>query len=162
MDLIGKKFGRLTPIRKLVMKHRSHYECKCECGNEIIVICKNLKNGNTKSCGCLRNDQCFVTGIQNLAHGHAKQNKITQVYRAYYAMRTRCYNKNYHNYERYGGRGIKVCQRWLDSFEAFLADMGEPLNGDYSLDRIDNNGDYEPSNCKWSIQSDQLKNRTFY
>ena len=162
MDLIGKKFVRLTPIKKLVIKHRSYYVCICECGNEVTVQSKNLKSGNTKSCGCLRKDQGFVTGIQTLKHGHAKQNKITQIYRAYYGMRTRCYNKNYHNYERYGGRGIKVCDRWLESFENFLADVGEPPTVEHTIDRINNEGDYEPNNVRWTTMSEQLKNRSSY
>ena len=83
----------------------------------------------------------------------------TKVYRAYYQMKTRCYNKNHTNYKYYGGRGIKVCKRWLHSFENFLKDIGEPPSKEHSLDRIDSNGNYEPDNCKWSTQKEQIKNR---
>ena len=147
------KFNRLTIIEKVSSKK---YRCKCDCGNETVVYLHHLKSGGTKSCGCLKKE---MIGLTNYKHGHAGNSKTTKIYHAWEGMKARCYNKNYPKYDRWGGRGIKVCDRWLESFENFLADMGEPPGKEYSVDRKDNNGNYEPNNCRWATDDEQQQNR---
>ena len=163
MNLDGEKFGRLIIVGKIIEKRRTYCKCICECGNEIIVRFDCLKSGNTKSCGCLKREVSSITVIGNsFKHGHALAGKFTKEYRAWTNMKTRCYNSNVNNYHRYGGRGIKVCDRWLNDFEAFLNDVGFAPSPEYSIDRINNDGNYEPGNVKWSTASEQVNNRTSY
>lgn len=118
---------------------------------------QSLIRGFTRSCGCL-GAETRVTS--NTTHGHRKRNgNATQVYAAWCSMKNRCHNATADRYDRYGGRGIKICDRWLESFENFLADMGEPPSPQHSLDRIDVNGNYEPSNCRWATQKEQSNNK---
>lgn len=140
-DLAGRRFGMLEAIR---FDGDSHWLCRCDCGNTVSVITSNLTHGNSKSCGCR---------LHPKKHGMA-HSKINQVWRA---MRARCRNPNDAAYANYGGRGIKVCDRWED-FSKFLEDMGPRPDG-YQIDRIDNDGDYEPSNCHWVRQVDNLNNK---
>lgn len=150
VDLLGFKFGRLTVVRKGPVKNtRQTWVCICECGNEKTATNGDLKKGHVRSCGCLM--------IGNPKHGHAKGNG-SPTYRSWRAMMNRCTNKSVRDYEQYGGRGITICERWTDSFEKFLLDMGERPDG-CSLDRINSNGNYEPLNCRWATPSEQVKNR---
>ena len=114
----------------------------------------NLRRGKTGSCGCLAKE---TSKKRLLKHGDCRSVE----HRAWESMKQRCYNKNYYLYRRYGGRGIKVCDEWLNDFQRFLQDMGRKPKGNirYSLDRIDNNKDYCSTNCKWSTDSEQNKNR---
>ena len=141
-NIIGRTFGRLEVIRLAKPKNgRKRYVCVCICKNVRIVEESNLLSGNTKSCGCLR-------------HGY----KGTPTYESWRGMKKRCLDKNNASYPKYGGRGIKVCERWMNSFENFLEDMKERPKGK-SLDRKDVNGDYTPENCKWSTLEEQQRNR---
>lgn len=152
VDIAGQRFGRLV-VLSLHDKKRFGYRwlCQCECGNQIIALGVTLRRGHIQSCGCLQPE---IVAKLNRKHGHAG----TYAYNSWCSMLSRCNNPKDPSYEYYGGRGIKVYPRWRENFEDFLADMG-PRSRDYSLERINNNGDYEPSNCKWIPKSDQGKNR---
>lgn len=126
-------------------------KCKCLCGNEVVVRKPHFINNHTKSCGCLNKEK---TSKLNKTHGLYK----SSTYKSWFAMKQRCINKNFTNFENYGGRGIKVCDRWL-KFHNFLLDMGIKPNKDYQIDRINNNGNYEINNCKWSSRIENCNNK---
>lgn len=146
LDLTERTFGRLTAKKYTQGK----WQCVCSCGSIKSVSSYNLRKGITQSCGCLHSEVVVARNTIHAAHG-------TRAYRIWTNMKDRCANPNNKAYHRYGGRGITVCKRWL-KFENFLADMGQPLE-DLTLDRIDNNKGYEPSNCKWSTYVEQARNR---
>jgi len=156
IDLIGKKFSRLTVLKRMDNnKHRqSTWLCRCDCGKETIIIGRNLKNGNTQSCGCFHKERA---SIANITHGHRKNCITSNIYTVWESMIKRCTNPKNKSYHNYGGRGIKVCKRWL-KFENFLEDMGEVPEG-YQIDRIDNNGNYCKSNCRWTTKKEQARNK---
>lgn len=144
---IGKKFGKLTIIAYSHhdSRKRRWYKCKCDCGNDVVVLIYRLRNGHTKSCGCLQK-------VTNKKHGLSR----TREYQIWADMKGRCLNKRNRNYDYYGGRGISFCKEW-ESFEVFLEDMGKCPNG-FQLDRINVNGNYCKSNCKWSSRQEQMSN----
>ncbi len=158
-DLTGQKFGRLTAIKHAGNDKHNHamWLCKCDCGNEIIVVGYSLRNGVTKSCGCFQRENAIKVGKLNKIHGHCQNNKSSKTYESWHSMIQRCNNSRHKAYNNYGGRGIKICKRWL-KFENFLEDMGEcPLS--LTLDKIDNNGNYRKENCHWTTMKNQERNR---
>lgn len=149
-DLTGQRFGRLIALERINTRvHHTLWLCRCGCGKSARVAYQRLVAGKTRSCGCLRRDL-------NLARGTRHGLTGTSTYRSWASMLTRCRNPNRNTHQRYMGRGIKVCQRWY-SFENFLADMSERPPGT-SLDRINPDGDYEPGNCRWATQREQMAN----
>jgi hypothetical protein len=152
-DLVGQRFGRLVVVALAdpSAAGQVRWHCKCDCGATTAVQTSNLRSGHVRSCGCLG-----AEAKKYIAKTHGMTE--TRTWRSWVAMRRRCRDKSYHQYHLYGGRGISVCERWVDSFEAFLADMGERPAG-RSLDRIDVNGNYEPSNCRWATAQEQTRNR---
>ncbi len=160
-DLLGQRFGKLTVVGENPErnKHRQvRWDCVCACGNEFTVTGFSLTAGHTKSCGCLINESAARVGKQNTTHGHSRQDNETPTYIKWCSMKSRCTNPNADPKGHYYHRGIKVCDRWLDSFENFLEDMGECPDG-YSLERVDVNGDYCPENCIWIPFAKQSANR---
>jgi len=156
----GHDFGRLTCIRRVdppesVVNNSHRYcLCQCSCGNEVIVMLDNLLRGNTKSCGCLQSELAAERGrLLKTTHGMS----YTREYRSWASMVDRCTNEKCHNYGSYGGRGIRVCDRWRSSFENFYSDMGDRPPG-MSIDRIGNDGDYTPDNCRWATTKEQNRN----
>lgn len=159
---IGEKYNNLTIIKDLGWyytsgKSRQRVLCKCICGNEIDVLYESVKNNKTKSCGCYR----IKNGITSFKK-NPENKDIVKVYNIFMSMRQRCYNVNHKEYPNYGGRGIKIYHRWLDKedgFKEFQNDLGPRPSSSYSLDRIDNDGDYTPENCRWATIHTQQRNR---
>lgn len=160
-DMTGMVIGRLKVRNRADGQHRkAHWNCVCECGAHVVVMGEYLRNGTTKSCGCYRSEKASVDATaRNFRHGHNRSGTGNQspTWNSWSSMRKRCTLKSHRSYPDYGGRGIIVCERWT-KFEAFLADMGERPEGK-TLDRIDVNGNYEPSNCQWATLSEQQKNK---
>lgn len=152
VDRTGEVYGRLKVIsRDGVIGQQAAWKCQCDCGNVVTVASYQLGSGNTKSCGCLQKERAAVT---KTTHGLSDSKE----YRTWQAMRTRCTNENRDNYSHYGGRGIEVCSRWMNSFEAFYADMGPAPSTNHSIERNDVDGPYDPSNCRWATQKEQMRN----
>jgi len=148
-------FNRLTVLGK-AMERNAHnqilWDCLCECGNRTKVVTTYLIRGIVKSCGC------YAIELKT-THGLSKKELRILGYNTWDTMKQRCYNSNNTNYPNYGGRGIKICERWLDSFENFISDMGLRPGPGYSIDRKDPNGDYCPENCQWGTGDQQARNK---
>jgi len=147
-NLLGQRFGKLTVIAYAGRNQFDHHLwlCRCDCGNEKTSTTSSLCAGRTIACGCYS---------PHRTHGMSK----TPEYKIWTAMVQRCTTVKHQAYKDYGGRGIKVCERWRHSFENFLDDMGKRPSPLYSLDRIDNDGNYEPGNCRWATQTEQTNNQ---
>lgn len=153
-DLSGARYGRLTVVAKAAEKRGRHtaWICRCDCGAETVVSRHSLTSGNTNSCGCYNKD---INAARFLKHGQHRN----PAYHCWQAVKNRCLRPGSAGYEDYGGRGITMCPEWRDDFAAFLRDMGPRPSRRHSVDRIDNDGDYEPSNCRWATQSEQNLNQ---
>ena len=152
---VGQKFNKFT-ILEFNGKHKSGHLtalCKCDCGNIRTISLSDLKLNRSKSCGCIRKE-----AKQLFKKDHGMTN--TKEFKTWAGIKIRCYNKNYKSYNYYGGKGVTMCNRWLNSFRNFLEDMGFAPTNKHSIDRIDSNGNYEPNNCKWSTLIEQANNKS--
>lgn len=152
---IGEVFARWTVIKPLAGRRALS---RCQCGVVHNVEVKTLRSGRSQSCGCLQREMMVRTKV---THGHSRPTAggHSPTYRAWASMKVRCTNENVPQWNDYGGRGISICERWFHSFEAFLEDMGERPSPAYSLDRKDNDGNYEPGNCRWATRKEQNENQ---
>lgn len=153
LNLTGQRFDRLLAIKDSGKRKNNHavWLCRCDCGNLAEILACHLKSRNTQSCGCLRREKAMYI---NYKHGGT----ITRIYGIWADMNRRCFNQNNKSYKYYGGRGIKVCSEWKDNFVAFR--FWAILSGykdNLTIDRIDNDGNYEPDNCQWITQSENSK-----
>jgi hypothetical protein len=152
INLAGKRFGRLLVLSlNGKIREEAAWTCRCDCGSEIICAGYPLRRGNTKSCGCLSRDR-----IENLNKKHGLSGTIE--YNCWIRMKRRCCNPKDRKFKDYGGRGILVCARWVNSFESFLKDIGKRPSSMHSLGRINNDGNYEPGNVRWELPIEQANN----
>lgn len=156
IDITGERYGRLLVIGPFKTEgKRRRWLCRCDCGTECFIALYHLRGGRTVSCGC-RLREIQTSG--QATHGHARGGSLTTTYRCWTAIQQRCHNLNNVGYADYGGRGIRMCDRWRNSFQAFLADMGAKPAG-HQIDRIDSDGNYEPDNCRWVTPRVNNRNR---
>lgn len=153
-ESVGQRFNRWTVISVLPKEKNVSRKvlCRCECGTEKITDWSNVHQGLSRSCGCLA-----MESFRRVITKHGLEHTVE--YRIWKGIKVRCLNPRRREYPRYGGRGIKICDRWKDSFQNFIDDVGKMPGPDYSIDRIDSNGHYEPSNVRWIPRKDQAKNR---
>lgn len=158
-DLTGKTFGRWTVLLEIGRDAHGILKvaCACKCGSVRNLDASNITSGKSKSCGCYKAEMISIN-CAHPTHGHSKNGKPSREYRTWQGIKTRCYNKKLRSYKYYGARGIKVCARWLESFENFFSDMGFKPEG-LTIERKNCDGDYEPSNCVWATWSQQNRNK---
>jgi hypothetical protein len=158
---IGARFGRLVLAEIFTDGRKIRWRCRCDCGRLVTCVPNNLTGGNAKSCGCLKKDATAARNRRLATHGHSRTGQLTPTFKVWSSMHGRCKYSCVNAYKDYGGRGIRVCDRWSgpNGFASFLADMGERPTG-MQIDRIDCNGDYEPGNCRWETPKVQARNKT--
>ena len=170
IEMIGKTFGRLTVVSLQDTRCANGarvWICRCSCGKNTAVLGCHLRDGHTRSCGCLQEEVAKELAYDlhriTLRHGESFDGpRPSKEYNTWHMMQQRCTNPNAINYSYYGGRGITICERWFNSFENFLIDVGRAPSPKHSIDRIDVNGNYEPGNVQWTTASWQAKNRRRY
>lgn len=156
-SLVGRRFGRWSVVDEapLSPRYQRRFLCRCDCGRTRSVLGFSLTTGRSLSCGCYK---ATWSGTHKRTHGHARKGAQTAEYRAWVNIRRRCADQEHHSFKYYGGRGIKVCEQW-SAFEQFIADMGTKPSPEMTLDRINNDGNYEPTNCRWATPKQQASNR---
>ena len=160
IDITGQRFGRLVALERDANNGKLvRFRCQCDCGDLVTVRSDLLRRGETTSCGCFRREAIRTRMMGNIPASKTHGMQGSKTYAAWAAAIQRCENPKHAHYARYGGRGIRVCKRWRDSFSAFLEDMGEAPVG-LTLDRADNNRGYEPGNCRWATHRVQQYNRS--
>ena len=155
IDLTGQRFGRWTVVKRAENSVRGHSQwlCKCDCGVEKVVLGLNIKRGKTSSCGCMQREGMVA---KKTVHGQT----YSRLYNIWCHIKYRCFNPKAKNYHNYGGRGITMCEEWRNDFQAFYDwSMQNGYSDDLSIDRNDNDGNYEPSNCRWATTKEQGNNR---
>lgn len=153
IDLTGQRFGRLVVVSFSHKTLGAYWNCCCDCGEHRVVSSNNLRRGNSKSCGCVRREKLVA---RTTRHGMSQ----TRLHRIWAAMLQRCHYEKNNNYERYGGRGIAVCSAWRSSFEAFRDwALANGYRDDLTIDRMNNDGNYEPGNCRWATRLEQERNK---
>jgi hypothetical protein len=153
LDISGERYGRLTALHRDANRGRhTKWIFACDCGSQVSIFLEAVRNGRSRSCGCLRD---YKSRLRSFKHGHSAGKNVSKTLKAYARAKSRCMNVNDPKYPSYGARGIVMCDAWTKSFGAFLSDMGECLPGT-TLRRIDLNGNYDRENCVWKARRDAL------